>query len=220
MGIGRAIATALHARGVRVILTSRSAETARSVATEIGHNATGIACDVRDPQSVERLFAELRELFGSLDILVNNAGMAGPNKKIEDLSLDTWRELIDINLTGPFLVTRAALPLMHAGGTILFVLSVAAKSVFSGMGGYAAAKHGARGLANTLREELRPRNIRVISVLPGATDTDIWQQFWPDAPRAKMMPPEAIAESAVSAILLPANATVSEIVITPTGGAL
>ncbi len=219
-GIGRAIATALAARGARVILTSRSAETGRSVAAEIGPNVTGLACDLRDPQSVERLFADVREQFGNLDILVNNAGMAGPNKKIEDLPLEAWREVIDTNLTGPFLVTRAALPLMRPGSTVLFVLSLTARVVFTGMGAYCAAKHGALGLANTLREELRPRMIRVICVLPGATDTDIWQQFWPEAPRGKMISPEAVAESAVSAILLPENAAVNEIVIAPTAGNL
>lgn len=219
-GIGRAIATALAARGARVVLTSRSLATAQDVAKEIGVGVTGLACELRDPQSVDRLFADVREKFGSLDILINNAGMAGPNKQIADLPIETWREIIDTNLTGPFLVTRAALPLMRPGGTVLFVLSVAARVVFSGMSAYAAAKNGARVLADTLREELRPRKIRVISVMPGATDTDIWQQFWPDAPRAKMMSPESIAESAVSAILLPENVTVNEIVIMPTGGAL
>jgi NADP-dependent 3-hydroxy acid dehydrogenase YdfG len=71
-----------------------------------------------------------------------------------------------------------------------------------------------------LREELRTRAIRVISLVPGATDTAIWEQFWPDAPREKMMSPESIAEAVICALKLPENTTVSQLEITPTGGAL
>ena len=88
------------------------------------------------------------------------------------------------------------------------------------MAAYTASKHGALGFTQTLREELRPRRIRVIALMPGATDTAIWEQIWPDAPRHKMMSPQSVAKALVNAILLPENATVSELVITPTGGAL
>ena len=80
--------------------------------------------------------------------------------------------------------------------------------------------HGALGLSNTLREELRPRGIRVIALLPGATDTDIWKTLWPQAPRRKMMAPESVAQIVVQAILLPANTTVENIEIRPSIGTL
>jgi short-subunit dehydrogenase len=76
------------------------------------------------------------------------------------------------------------------------------------------------GFTQTLREELRPRQIRVIALMPGATDTAIWEQIWPDAPRHKMISPQTIAKALLAAILLPGNATLSELIITPTGGAL
>jgi NAD(P)-dependent dehydrogenase (short-subunit alcohol dehydrogenase family) len=151
---------------------------------------------------------------------VNNAGLAHPNREIAKLPLAEWREVIETNLTGLFLVTRAALRLMRPGGTIVNNLSVAARTIFPGMAAYTASKHGAFGFTQTLREELRPRQIRVIALMPGATDTAIWDQIWPDAPKHKMMSPQVVARAVLDAILLPANATLSELVLTPTGGAL
>lgn len=219
-GIGRAIAAALGARGANVVLTSRSVESAESAAFATGPGVMGCACDLRDAQSVDQLFTEVKDRFGGIDILVNNAGLAGPNSALEKLPIDVWNEIIETNLTGTFLVTRAALPLIRRGGSVIFNLSIITRTVFPGMGAYAASKHGLLGLADTLREELRPRAIRVISLLPGATDTEIWQQFWPEAPRGKMISPEAVAEVAVAAILLPEEATVNELVIAPTAGNL
>jgi len=124
------------------------------------------------------------------------------------------------NLDGTFLVTQAALAIMKRGGTIVNNLSVAANRVFSGSAAYNSSKHGALGLTNTLREELRPRGIRVIGLLAGATDTDIWKTLWPEAPRRKMMSPEAVAQTVVQAILLPSNTTIETIEIRPSIGTL
>ena len=119
-----------------------------------------------------------------------------------------------------FLVTQAALAMMKRGSTIVNNLSIAATRVFPGSAAYNASKHVALGLTNTLREELRPRGIRVIAVLPGATDTDIWTTLWPQAPRRKMMSAATVATSMVQAILLPTNATVETLQIRPTAGTL
>jgi NAD(P)-dependent dehydrogenase (short-subunit alcohol dehydrogenase family) len=99
-------------------------------------------------------------------------------------------------------------------------LSIAANRVFAGSAAYNASKHAALGLTNTLREELRPRGIRVIGLLPGATNTDIWKTLWPQAPRKKMISPETVAHVVVEAILLPVNATVETLELLPTAGTL
>ena len=112
------------------------------------------------------------------------------------------------------------LPLMRRGSTIVNNLSMAATHVFAGQSAYCAAKHGALGLTRTLREELRPRGIRVIALLPGATATDIWKQFWPEAPRQRMLRPETVAQAVLDALLLPPESTVEEITLMPTKGAL
>jgi short-subunit dehydrogenase len=109
---------------------------------------------------------------------------------------------------------------MKRGGTIVNNLSIAAKRVFAGSSGYNASKHGALGLTNTLREELRSQGIRVIALLPGATDTEIWNTLWPEAPRKKMMSPETVAAVVVNALMLPRDSTVEELVVMPTAGAL
>jgi 3-oxoacyl-[acyl-carrier protein] reductase len=104
-----------------------------------------------------------------------------------------WREMIDINLSGVFLCTRAALPLMSRGGTIINNLSAAAKQIFPQFAAYTAAKTGAYGFTLSLREELMPRGIRVTALMPGATSTDIWQQIMPGASHEGMMDVNTIA---------------------------
>jgi NAD(P)-dependent dehydrogenase (short-subunit alcohol dehydrogenase family) len=175
---------------------------------------------VRDPKSVNDLFRAIRKQFNRLDILINNAGIAHANFTVDKLPVQLWQDVIATNLTGMFLVTQAALPTMKRGGTIVNNLSIAATRVFAGSAAYAASKHGALGLTNTLREELRPKGIRVIALQPGATNTGIWNTFWPQAPRRKMMSPATIATAVLNAILLPPNATVETVEIFPTAGVL
>jgi NAD(P)-dependent dehydrogenase (short-subunit alcohol dehydrogenase family) len=222
-GIGLAIAHALAAEGCVVIISGRRASTLKKAATQLAKykaRVLPVVCDVRDERAVVRLVAEVKSKFRRLDILVNNAGVAHENLLLEKLPVAAWREVIDTNLTGMFLVTRAALPLMKRGGTIVNNLSVAAKRAFPGMSGYVAAKHGGLGLTETLREEVRPKGIRVIGLMLGAVDSDIWDSFWPEAPRKKMMSAETVAGAVVAALRLPANSTVEELVIRPTAGTL
>jgi NAD(P)-dependent dehydrogenase (short-subunit alcohol dehydrogenase family) len=177
-------------------------------------------CDVRDPHSVDALFRSARCEFKRLDILINNAGIAHANLPVEKLPFPVWKDVLETNLDGMFLVTQASLAIMKRGGTIVNNLSIAATRVFAGSGAYNASKHAALALTNTLREELRPRGIRVIALLPGATDTGIWNTLWPQAPRRKMMSPETVAQAVVQAILLPANVTIESLEILPTAGTL
>src|SRR5712692_6363157 len=178
------------------------------------------SCDVRSPDSVDYLFALVRGLHRPLDILINNAGIGHPNRTVSELPYPTWMEVIDTNLNGLFLMTQAAVALMKRGGTIVNNLSIAAERVFPGSAAYSASKHGALGFTNTLREELRPKGIRVIALMPGATDTAIWNTLWPEAPRQKMMSPETVAAAVINALTLPAESTVEELTILPTAGTL
>jgi 3-oxoacyl-[acyl-carrier protein] reductase len=222
-GIGLAIARALAAKGCNLVMTGRDEQALRRISRELASAKIQIlaqSCDVRDPQSVDDLFRVLRRQFQRLDILINNAGIAHANLTVDKLPLPLWQDVIDTNLTGTFLVTQAALAIMKRGGTIVNNLSIAANRVFAGSAAYNASKHGALGFTTTLREELRPKGIRVIALVPGATDTDIWKTLWPQAPRKKMMSPATIAEAVVNAILLPPNTTVETLEILPTVGLL
>jgi short-subunit dehydrogenase len=109
---------------------------------------------------------------------------------------------------------------MKGGSTIVNNLSIAAERVFSGSAAYNASKHGALGFTNTLREELRPKGIRVIALMPGATDTAIWDTLWPKAPRRKMMSAETVARTVIDALLLPDNTTVEKMLVMPSIGVL
>ncbi|HXW89740.1 MAG TPA: SDR family NAD(P)-dependent oxidoreductase [Terriglobales bacterium] len=222
-GIGLAIARALMAEGCNVLISARDESTLKRAAREIGRNrgqVIPLVCDVRDPQAVRKMFAAFEDRFRRLDILVNNAGITHANLSVANLPVESWKEVIATNLTGMFLVTRAALPLMNRGGAIVNNLSIAATRVFPGSSAYSASKHGALGFTNTLREELRERGIRVIALFPGATDTGIWNAFWPDAPRTKMMSTTTVAQAVVCALTLPQESMLEELRILPRAGAL
>jgi NAD(P)-dependent dehydrogenase (short-subunit alcohol dehydrogenase family) len=228
-GIGLAIARALAAEGCEIIVTGRDQAALNRVSRELARpgktrgakiRILSHPSDVRDPHSVDALFRAIRRQFRRLDIVINNAGIAHANLPVEKLPFPVWKDVLETNLDGMLLVTQAALAIMKRGGTIVNNLSVAANRVFAGSAAYNASKHGALGLTNTLREELRPRGIRVIGVLPGAADTDIWKTLWPEAPRRKMMSPETVARAVVDSILLPANTTVEMLEIRPSAGTL
>ncbi len=216
-GIGLAITRALVREGCSVVAAARTLTAMKRVfASEA--SVTPVACDVRDESSVSRAFSVVKKQFRLLDVLINNAGISHAMAPVEKLSLSAWRAVLDTNLTGTFLCTRAALPLMKRGGVIVNNLSVAARGVFAGESAYCASKFGALGFTDTLREELRERGIRVVALLPASTSTDIWEQFMPDAPRDRMMSPETVAQAVVSSLLLPENSAVEEIRLAPVVG--
>jgi NAD(P)-dependent dehydrogenase (short-subunit alcohol dehydrogenase family) len=222
-GIGLAIAQALAAEGCHLAITGRDQAALERVRRKLEKNGTRVLpwqCDVRDPGSVEALCTAIRKQFRRIDILINNAGLAHLSLNVDKLAIESWLEVIGTNLTGTFLITHYALPLMKSGGMIVNNLSTAAKKAFVGSSAYVASKHGALGLTDTLREEVRPRGIRVIALMPGATDTAIWNTLWPQAPRRRMMAPTTVAAVVVNALTLPADSTLEELTIRPAAGTL
>ena len=179
-GIGRAIATILAGAGAKV------AGCARQAVDEI------IACDVGRPAEVERFAAEVLRRFGPPDLLVNNAGLVA-RAQLDETSLENWDAVLDSNLKGTFLVTRAFLPAMRArrGGRIVNIASISGRQGTAGLTAYCAAKHGVVGLTRALAEELRPDGIAVNAVCPGSVDTDMLRVGMPGARPA--MSPEDVA---------------------------
>jgi 3-oxoacyl-[acyl-carrier protein] reductase len=169
-GIGRAIATILAGAGAKV------AGCARHAIDEI------VACDVGRPVEVERFAAEVLRRFGPPDLLVNNAGLVA-RAQLEETSLENWDAVLDSNLKGTFLVTRAFLPAMRArrGGRIVNIASISGRQGTAGLTAYCAAKHGVVGLTRALAEELRPDGIAVNAVCPGSVDTDMLRVGMPGA---------------------------------------
>jgi NAD(P)-dependent dehydrogenase (short-subunit alcohol dehydrogenase family) len=166
------------------------------------------------------MFAAMRKKVSHLDILINSAGIAHALRSISELKTQEWNQVLATNLTGTFLVSRAALSLMSRGSSIVNILSMSSKRAFPNLAAYTASKFGALGLTHALREELRSQGIRVIAALPGSTDTAIWDTLWPEAPRNKMMRAETVAQAIVAALKLPPETTVEELELMPTGGPL
>ncbi len=222
-GIGFEISSALAREGCDLVMTGRDEKTLGQSARKLeklGVRVLAQTCDVRDPASVDYLFALVRGLRRPLDFLINNAGIAHPSRNVSELPYPLWRDVIETNLTGMFLMTQAGLAVMKRGSAIVNNLSIAAERVFPGSAAYTASKHGALGFTDTLREELRPKGIRVIALMPGATDTDIWKTMWPKAPRRKMMLAATVARAVVDALTLPADSVIEKIVIRPPSGTL
>jgi NAD(P)-dependent dehydrogenase (short-subunit alcohol dehydrogenase family) len=222
-GIGLVIARAMAREGCNLVITGRDSRALVKAGRELeklGVDVFAQICDIRDPHSVDYLFTFVRERRKPLDFLINNAGIAHPNRPVSELPYPMWAEVIDTNLNGIFLITQAALAVMRRGSVIVNNLSIAGERVFPGSSAYNASKHGALGLTDTLREELRPKGIRVVALMPGATDTDIWKTMWPKAPRKKMMPPDVVAQAVLGALIVPENSAIEKIVLMPAVGAL
>src|SRR4051812_44744046 len=125
-GLGRALALAFAEKGARLVVNARGEESIRPVAAEAeeaGAEVLAVAAGVSKGTNVEGLIGEAVGRFGRIDVLVNNAGLLGPRVAIEEYPEDEWRSVIDANLTGPFLVSKAAIPHMDDGGSIINVVS-------------------------------------------------------------------------------------------------
>jgi NADP-dependent 3-hydroxy acid dehydrogenase YdfG len=217
-GIGRATATALVQAGAAVVLLARTRPEVEAVAaasTAAGHRALALRCDVRDARSVRNAVAAAVRRLGGIDILINNAG-AFRIAALADTDEALWNSIVDTNLKGTYLMTRAALPhLLRRRGHIVNVVSLAARVVFPGNAAYAAAKAGQLAFTNVIREEFRAQGLRVTAIVPGAVDTPLWDAVPGKWERARMLRPEAVAQAVVTACTLPRGAVAEEIVLTP-----
>jgi NAD(P)-dependent dehydrogenase (short-subunit alcohol dehydrogenase family) len=176
-GIGRAVALALASNGYRVLLTGRQRNKLEKVAQEGGAACHVLPADVSDPHSVVQLFARIAMEFGRLDLLFNNAGTSAPPTPLEDLPFETWRKVIDTNLTGTFLCTQAAFKLMKEqtprGGRIINNGSISASVPRPLIVAYTASKHAVSGLTKATSLEGRRYDIACGQIDIGNTATDM-----------------------------------------------
>jgi NAD(P)-dependent dehydrogenase (short-subunit alcohol dehydrogenase family) len=196
-GLGRALALAFAEEGARVVVNARSDESVRPVAGEVegaGAEVLAVAADVSRETEVERLVRETVERFGRIDVLVNNAGLLGPRVGVEDYPEDEWRRVIDANLTGPYLVSKAAIPHLSEGGSIINVVSGVSVEGRAKWGAYSVSKFGVEGLTQILASELAERGIRVNAVDPGGMRTDMRAAAYPEEdPQTRITPEENTA---------------------------
>lgn len=217
-GLGRSIALALAQSGAAVTLVSRTRQDLEEVAeaiTKRGGEGLILDGDVSQPSDITRMVEETLSRFSRVDILVNNAAVVGPPRFLEDADLESWRETIDINLTGAFLCSREVLPEMarQKKGKIINIASGLGEMPFPRFCTYAVSKAGIIQLTRSLSEEMKPHNIQVNAIDPGVMDTgmqgrirsmgaevlgdDIYERFVSYWEEGSLRKPEEVAPLAV-----------------------
>ncbi len=226
-GIGLATAKLLASRGAKLVLGARRASRLESITEAIkagGGDAVACALDVRRRADVAAVVAMALERFGRLDVYVNNAGI-GPISALDDLRVDDWEEMIDVNLKGPLYGIAEALPVFRRqkSGHFVNVVSTAGLVIRPQMAVYAGTKNALRTIAEGLRLESGP-NLRVTNISPGFVQTDFARSMTDPAVRSAIeermrdigLSPDAIALAIAFAIEQPSEVEVGDVVVRPT----
>jgi 3-oxoacyl-[acyl-carrier protein] reductase len=201
-GIGRATAIELHARGYRLALVARTERDLHQTNELCGGRELVIAADVSDPHSPPRIVSQAADTLGRVEALVNAAGVA-PVLDIQQTTPQRWREIIDVNLSSAFYMSRAVWSLMQSGGGVIVNLSsFAARDPFGGFSAYASAKAGLNLLGLSLAREGAPSGIRVHTIAPAAVETRMFRQILtPEQfPAEKALSPRDVAQVIVQCI--------------------
>ena len=190
-GIGKASALALLRDGYRVVLTGRRKEMLDQVIAEAGaagERATAIAADVSNPESVRNLFAQVKQKFGRLDVLFNNAGVNAPGVPMDELTFEQWKQVVDINLTGPFLCTQEAIRIMKdqdpRGGRIINNGSISAHAPRPNSAPYTSTKHAITGLTKSTSLDGRKYDIACGQIDIGNARTELAARMATGVPQA------------------------------------
>jgi len=221
-GIGRAIALALAEHGATLCLVGRDLEKLEMVASIARTNAPQVRCvqaDLTLDKDIRELVVQLERDFGGLDILIHSAGFISLSP-IKAASLEDFDKHFQTNVRGPYALTQALLPMLRVRrGQIVFINSSAGLNARANVGQYAASKHALKAVADSLREEVNPDGVRVMSVYPGRTATPMQaavhkmedREYQPE----HLMQPEDVATMLVSALSLPRSAEVTDIMVRP-----
>ena len=203
-GIGRAIALRYSQEGAAVALAARTPAQIDEAAAEIesaGGRALAIQCDVSSESDVDRLVDATVRQFGKIDILVNNAAVNLPPTDLTEVDLSVWRNVIDVNLTGAFICTRAVLPHMKrtGSGVVLILSSVGGRRGAAGRGPYRASKAALINFTETIGAEGANYGVRAVCLCPGGVDTEMMREIGMAGGR-ELMKPEQVADVAAFAV--------------------
>src|SRR5213082_2745617 len=221
-GIGKAVALALMKEGYATVLAGRrkdKLEETASAGKSTGAKALVVATDVSDPAAIKALFAKAKDTFGRLDVLFNNAGIGAPAVPLEDLPYETWKQVVDTNLTGMFLCTQEAIRVMKAqdprGGRIINNGSISAHAPRPNSAPYTATKHAITGLTKSTALDGRKYDIACGQIDIGNAETDLTARMKAGVPQADgsvapepTMDVEHVARAVVYMAGLPPDATV------------
>src|SRR5215211_3758124 len=226
-GIGRATAVALVREGWAVVLAGRRTDALAESARLAGGQTLAVPTDVTDPDAVAALFARTREAFGRLDLLFNNAGATAPGVPLDELPVEAWRRIVDVNLTGAFLCTREAFKLMRAqqprGGRIINNGSISAHAPRPNSAPYTATKHAITGLTKSTALDGRKYDIACGQIDIGNAETPMAARMANGVPQANgqvavepLMDVAHVASAVVHMASLPLDANVQFLTIMAT----
>ena len=220
-GIGHAVALALARAGMKLCLTGRNQERldAAAMAAEGAEDVLAHVADLTDDRQRDGLVRAVEEAFGDVAVLVHSAAVVALGTT-EEASVDALADQLAANLSAPFLLTRRLLPgLIRSEGQIVFVNSSAGLAPSPGAAAYGASKHGLRGFADSLRGEVNPQGVRVLSIYPGRTATPMQESIMGQEGRdylpELLLQPEDVAEMVLASLRLPRTAEVTDIQIRP-----
>ena len=227
-GLGEATARLLSEQGAPVVLGARRADRLQSLADELtrsGRKALAVATDVIHRDQVKKLVDEAVRAYGRVDVMINNAGLM-PQAPLEQLKIDEWDRMIDVNIKGALYGIAAVLPHMkrQKSGHIINVSSVAGHKVGPGFAVYAATKFAVRALSEGLRQEVKPYNIRTTVLSPGAVATELPNTITDPGAAERIrkfyaevaIPASSFARAVAFAMSQPDDVDVNEIVFRPT----
>ena len=215
-GIGRAIAVMLGRHGVKVAAAARTEQDLAAVCDEIeslGGESLAVRTDVTSEEDVRRLVRTAVERFGKLDIAINNAGIGvfGP---IEETATEDWDRVMAVNVRGPFMLCREAVPHLKRNGDIAWIInicSVVGVKGYVNQAAYTASKHALLGMTKVLAQEVEQYGIRVHAICPGGVDTSLVAEARPDLDRSVLMQPDEIAEIVLFLLTRRGNAVVDQV---------
>ena len=226
-GVGRITAITLAQKGWLVVAAGRDKVAIDAVAKEAGGGSVGIVCDVSDPESVKSLFAQIKSSFGRIDLLFNNAGVVIPGVPLEDVKVEDWQKVVDVNISGVFYCTQQAFALMKTqspmGGRIINNGSISAQIPRPNSSAYTASKHAVTGLTKTASLDGRAFDIAVGQIDIGNANTDMAEVMRVGATQAdgstKIEPtidPQDVADAVAFMASLPLSTNVPFITVMAT----
>lgn len=217
-GIGNSIARALAAEGFRVGISGRDQDAVRKAAADLasgGRHVEGFRADARSEEDQKAFVEWAGTRFGRLDVLVNNAGI-GEFARVDEISPERYRAVIETNLFGAFYAIHYAAPLMkkNGGGFIVNIASLAGVNAFAGGSAYNASKFGLLGLSDAAMLDLRHDGIRIAAILPGSVATD-WMHSHGNQDTSWMLSPDDVARAVCDLVRYPGRAIPSRLDLRP-----
>ena len=221
-GIGKRLVTMFVKSGVKVVTFSRKRSNINQLKKDLLEYKDNLVCyqgDVSSVSDIDRISKSIRKDYKTINYLINNSGtnVLSPISKIK---IKDWQKIIDVNLTGVFYLTQQMLPLLRKNSVVLNMGSLASRNGFPNWSAYCASKFGLKGFTESLKEELRPKQVRVVHAEIGATDTGIWDNLEGKWDRSSMMNDQEVAHILFDSITKTKSVNVDEIFLMPPNGVL